>query len=203
MYTETQLDALIAKIETEFNSSLAKAEKIVTEDLKKSETIEKNEECDYDANDYEDMHKMYDSMSKGEKDAHYKAIQKVMGTEMTKSEKDIVVKIDEDSLKKMEALEKENQGLRTNIDNLAKVLEKLVVNKPAPKQKAITNIEVVRKDGETLSKSERNFESMSKSEITKILSKKATDPTLKQEDRDAIRSYYIENNNINSVKHLL
>lgn len=79
-YSDKEMAALIAEVETNFAQHLAKAEKPavaveVKPDLQKSEDTEG---FDYDDEDKAEMHKMYKSMNKKEKEAHYGSLKKAL-----------------------------------------------------------------------------------------------------------------------------
>lgn len=102
--TQESYEKLIADVEKEFSSFLAKAEsEAQAEPLAKAEDAEDKKEAkaddkkeshdddkhDYDDEDMEEMHKMYTSMSKGELKAHKDTMDKAWMSkcgEMTKSE---------------------------------------------------------------------------------------------------------------------
>lgn len=174
---------------------------------------------DYDDEDLEHMHKMYSSMSKGELKAHHDAVRRALdgqGMEkcgdmsMAKSEKDTAVEVPADLIakaaevdllkselanktSKMEELKKSNEVMQ---EFIAKILGK----KSAPQGKAITNLEVIAKSGSETSVEEKP---LSKSEITSILNKKASEPTLSKADRDLINAYCLRGASVNTIKHLL
>jgi hypothetical protein len=86
--------------------------------------------------------------------------------------------------------------LQKNLDAVQEFLTKLV--KKVPQGKAITSLEQVTK-----SEGSSEVKELSKSEITSILSKKAADPKLSKNDRDAINAYYLNETNLNTISHLL
>lgn len=201
----------------------AKASEETPSDKKeeKSETTEKKQEDSdedshgYDDEDMEEMNKMYDSMSKGELKAHKSAMEKcwmakcgemTKPAEMTKSEKQVEVqaptesKPEESTLLKSEIdrVNKENEELKKNLEGIVSALTTYVTKKPAPTRKAVTDIEFVKKSEEG---SEQK--SLSKSEITSILKKKASDPTLSSSDREAINQFYSTNGSLEKIQHLI
>lgn len=123
-------------------------------------------------------------------DAHGKEINKSMeksentGTDLLKSEND--------------TLKSENAQLKKNFEAVEGFLKKLV-EKTAPQGKAITSLDVIAK-----SETHSEEKTITKKEITEILTKKASDPLLKSEDREAINKYYLSGQvNVNGISHLL
>ena len=225
-YSEKDLAALISSVETDFAEHLKKAEKEQT-DLKKSETatvkpqpkevasstVEKSE-CNYDAEDLQELEKLYGGMEKAEAELHYKTLKKTLfGDSEPKVEKTEVNTVDlkkaeEDNLKKAEVenLKKENEGLKKSVDNLATALTKFLKVKPAPERKAITGVDFIAKTESDKVKpaegSTEDFTKLSKSEVMKKLTLKAkTD--LKKSDRDLINDYCDNKIKIETIKHLL
>lgn len=225
---EAQFAEHLAKAEAEKQETLEKSEEVeeiltqaeetveateVTEEVQKSEEVE----FDYDEEDIAEMDKMYASMSKSEAQAHLESIQKALGEEsqesqteeMTKSEEEVVEASESNELLKSEldTLKKENAELKKSFDMLTEALSKSVKRSTsAPKQKAITRIEYIAKseDENTETKEqELDVTSLSKSEISKILSQKAKNPTLEKSDREKINQYYLEGGSIDNIKHLL
>lgn len=174
--------------------------------------VDGEEYCDYDDEDLEHMHKMYMSMSKTERKAHHDAIMQIakgeMGAEMNKSEdtsvKTIEVKAEEIKpnpevalLKsEVEAHKAKSEELKKNLDAVQEFLTKLV--KQAPQGKAITSMEQIAKSEDFKEEKE-----LSKNEISVILSKKVSSPSLTKSDRDAINAFYLNGANINTISHLL
>jgi len=75
------------------------------------------------------------------------------------------------------------------------------LTKKGPTRKAITSIEYIKKN-EIEGKAEDKV--LTKSEITSVLNKKASDPSLSKADREAINQYYSKGQqNPEVVKHLL
>lgn len=191
------------KVETKVEQPLAKAE-----DKKEDH---KQEDCEYDDEDKEELHKMYKSMSKKEIEYHKHAIEKCGEMSMAKSEQSAETKVEakvEDKkveanpelelLKSEVAAEKaKNEDLKKSLDALIAGLDKFVKKSP-PQGKAITELA-------TIAKSEGGSEekTFSKAEVNAILEKKASDPSLKKSDRDAINAYYLSGANINTISHLL
>lgn len=89
------------------------------------------------------------------------------------------------------------EELKKNLAGVQDFLTQLV--KKVPQGKAITNYEQVTKS-ESVGNEEKT---LSKSEITSILMKKAADPTLSKNDRDAINAFYLNQANLNTISHLL
>lgn len=169
--------------------------------------------CDYDEEDLEHMHKMYSSMSKGELKAHHDAVRKALDSQgmekcgdmqLAKSENIEVPAAVEtkpaevDLLKsELEAQKAKSEELKKNLDAVSEFLTKLV-KKSAPQGKAITTLDVITKSEITPEE-----KPLTKSEITSILAKKATDPSLSKSDREAINAFYLNGASINSISHLL
>jgi hypothetical protein len=156
-YSEKELDAIIKEVEGEFGAYLKKAEAEQSEKLQKSEEIqpvEKTEEFDYDEEDFEEMHKMYSSMTKAEKEAHYSSVKKALFGEessepaVEKTENlNMIAKSEFDSVKEQnEELKKNNEELKKNMEKLTSALAKFVKVNKAPKQKSITEIAHISKN---------------------------------------------------------
>lgn len=90
------------------------------------------------------------------------------------------------------------ETLQKSLDTIQEFLTKLV--KKAPQGKAITSMEQIAKS-ET--GSQEGEQTLSKSEISAILGKKAADPSLNKSDREAINAFYLNGANINTISHLL
>lgn len=188
---------------------------------------QEDEHHDYDDEDVEEMHKMYSTMAKAELKLHKEAVEKCWMNkcgemEVAKSEK----RNKEDSLKKSEdanslkkadesaalikseldAKTKELEGIKEENEKLKKNLEEVVsamngfFAKKGPTRKAVTSIEYVKKSE---SEDKAPQKSLTKSEITAILNKKAADPSLSKADREAINKYYLKGESLEVVKHLL
>lgn len=187
----------------------------------------------YDAEDLEHMRQMYASMSFEELMAHHDAVKECLdamaaqqapaadaapapeapaaeaaapAAEAAPIDKcgDMAIAKSEDmsvELVKSElAAEKaKSEELKKSLDAVSEFLTKLVTKKAAPAAKAITSVE-------TIAKSEGAIEekTLSKSEITAILTKKAGDPKLSKSDREAINAYYGSGQvGIEKISHLL
>lgn len=108
----------------------------------------------------------------------------------TKSKLDLAKKEATDAKAKVEELQKTLHGVQ-------EILTLMV--KKVPQGKAITSMEQIAK-----SESKKvDITKLSKSEITQILYKKASDPTLSVSDRKAIDEYYLKKANLNTISHLL
>lgn len=197
---------------------LVKAEE---ESEQKEEAKEDSEEsCDYDDEDIEEMHKMYSSMSKAELAAHHGSVQKALehhglaksGENMQKSEETVaaveitpaVVESKPEQNSEMELLKSEveaqkakNEELKKNLDVVTEFLSKLN-RKIAPPAKAITSLDVIAKSEAT-----EETKELTKSDVKAVLAKKVYDPTLSKSDREAINAFYLNDANIDSVRHLL
>ena len=237
--TQADFEKLITDVEKEFDSFLAKAESEAgpEESLAKSdkedeakEDSEKAEDKkedkkdddkhDYDDQDQEELHKMYASMGKAERELHKSAIEKcgdmsvakseqIKEEKLGQSEETVVPAVDETALIKseLEAKAKELDGVKKTNEDLKKNVEELVgalngfLTKKGPTRKAITSIEYIKKN-EIEGKAEDKV--LTKSEITTVLNKKASDPSLSKADREAINQYYSKGQqSLEVVKHLL
>lgn len=223
-YSDQDMLKIISEIETTFAESLNKAEVQVKAD---EELVKSESELDYDDEDFAEMEKMYKSMNKKEAEAHYKSLKKALfGEEEKEEEKKEEKKEDkkdkkESKKEKEEEVEKcgemtksetpvstedsekvraENAELKKSIEQYSKVLE-LVKNKVlvAPKQKAITNLDYVKKSEEEKAEEKP----LSKNEVIAKLAIKARDINLNKSDREAINNYCVNNASIDSIKHLL
>jgi hypothetical protein len=172
----------------------------------------KDDDHGYDEEDMEEMHKMYASMSKAEQKAHCDSLQKAMQAcepkeepKMEKSEEiqtqPVVVSEpskEADLLKsEVETVKKENQELKKSIEGLVSAMNTFVTKKPAPARKAITDIDYIKKSEES------NDKTLSKSEVVKILNKKAQEPNLSRADREAINAFCLNTAGLEKIKHLL
>ena len=168
------------------------------------------EDHGYDEEDMKHMGDMYGSMSKPELKAHHDCIRKCMDgmglakceDGMAKSEKDAAIElpkgVESDLLKSELSAEKaKSEELKKNLDAVVESLAKFV-SKTAPAGKSITSTDIIAKS--EVAKKEIN---LSKSEITSVLAKKASNPALSAEDKQAINDYYFGSKNIEKVRHLL
>ncbi len=193
---------------------------------KEAAPSEDGESHGYDDEDMEHMQKMYMSMSKGELKAHHDSVRRALDSQgmqkcgdmtMGKSEdaastqaaetKPADIKVEtatqntETEMLKSELAKAKSEadGFKKNLDAVQEFLTKFVGKIQAPKGKAITEVA-------TIAKSENeavNVSEMSKSEVTKILLAKSTDPKLSKADRDAINAFYLNGANYNTISHLL
>lgn len=183
------------------------------EGKKEEKPAAESEEHGYDEEDLEHMNKMYGSMSKAELKAHHDAIKgcldkcgDITEVPMGKSE-DISVEVKEEvqSPEEVNLLKSEIEAkdakvaeLQKNLDVATEFLTKLFSKKSAPAAKAITSLE-------SIAKSEHFTEekTLTKSEITSILAKKAADPSTTKSDREAINDYYLGSKSLQKINHLL
>lgn len=187
------------------------------EEKKDDEKKDDDESHGYDDEDLEEMHKMYDSMSKGELKAHKNSIEKCWMskcgemTQMAKSEetkvetktKEVKVETKESETEtllksEIESVKKENEDLKKNLESLVAAMNTFMTKK-APVRKAITDIEFIKKSEE----GQNEVKPMTKSEIDTILSKKVVDPSLTRADREAINQFYLTNAGVEKIAHLL
>lgn len=221
-YSEHEMAALISEVETQFADHLKKAE-AEQANLKKTEEvvvaapkvevpiaepIAKSEECDYNDEDKAEVDKLYKSMSKQEAEIHYKSLKKALfGEEIQKTEEPIIdlKKVEEEKLLKSENenLKKENDELKKTTDKLTVALNKFLTEK-APKQKAVTSIEYVKKTEEIVKEVEKvDVSKLKPEDITKKLSEKVRSGKLEKADRENILNFYDKKVSIDAIKHLL
>ena len=167
----------------------------------------------YDDEDMKHMHEMYSSMSHGELKAHHDAVRRSLDAKgmakcgdmgMAKSEQDIAFEIKAEVSKEVELVKSElaaekakSEELKKNLDAVSEFLTKFA-KKTAPAGKAITSLDVITKNEGTSEE-----KSLTKSEITEKLVKKAADPKLSPTDKDAINAYYLNGGSIDKIRHLL
>jgi regulator of replication initiation timing len=102
-----------------------------------------------------------------------------------------------------ETLKSENETLKKSLDKVTEVLNKAFgKGSQAPKQKAIVNMEVIKKSEEENKANEIDLSKVTKSEISSKLTAKIRSGKLEKKDKDAITNYY-NNGSIELVKHLL
>lgn len=186
----------------------------------------------YDAEDMAHMAEMYGSMSPAELKAHHDAVRQALDAqggaqpagvppgapapeaapaapaapmdkcgEMMKSEKDIVIPVAQFELAKSELATKsaELEELKKSTEVMKQFITKLFDKKKAPAGKAITDLGVLEK-----SEPGKQEITLTKNEITKILTAKSNSPTLAKTDRNAISAYYTGGQvNLDSIRHLL
>jgi hypothetical protein len=202
-YTDKDLVDILAEVEVEFKKHLAPEAKETQ--LAKTETISE-EDSSYDEEDMAEMESMYKSMNKTEAEAHYKTLKRAMfGTEsevVTKSE------VTDDSEVKMlksenDSVKAENEELKKSMEKLTQIVSKIFGKKAdAPKQKAITSMEVVHKSEEVKADA-KDVSKLSKEEISKALTAKIRSGKIEKNDKEVINNYFINNSSIDSIKHLL
>lgn len=230
-YNEQDMAKLLVEVETEFKEYLSKAEQSQKAESSVKEekvSLETAEGFDYDEEDISEMNKMYASMSKSEKEAHYSAIKKTLFNETKEESKETSSKEEATDLKKSEKDEekellkseaesaksdlanskKENEELKKNIETLTTIVSKIV--KKAPARKAVTqigNIQVMKKseDDESVEeKKEVDFSKLSKAEVNKILTSKIRSGEItKSEDKENINKFCYGQIQIDKIKHLL
>lgn len=232
-YSDKDLEALISEVETEFQAHFqksedsteveAQAEEKETQELAKNEDqVSEEDTLGYDEEDIKEMNELYAGMSKSEKEAHYKAIKSVLFTgseedsnedsnELAKSEDGSIESkesTDNDSeiLAKNEELVKENEELKKSVGKLVALLTEKVKKGAAPKQKAITEIQYMKKSEEEVIDETNNdvdVSTLSKAEITAKLREKSRSSDLKKSDRDRINAYMFDEIGIDKIKDLL
>ena len=103
--------------------------------------------------------------------------------------------------KSEKSLVAENEALKKNLESLNDLVNKLFASKKAPAQKAITATSFIAKS-EELETEGVNVAEMSKGEVTAKL--KALDfQSLSKSDRDAINNFYLKNESVEKIKHLI
>lgn len=178
---------------------------------------QQNDESGYDPEEIAHMDKMYMSMSKAELLAHHDSCVRALDAigaehthqqpeaqeqapapemdkcgEMTKSE-NIELELAKSEVATYKA---KTEELQKSLDAVQEFLTAFV--KKVPQGKAVTSLEAITKSESFVEEKE-----LSQSEINAILTKKASDPSLKKSDRDAINAYYFNDKNINKISHLL
>jgi hypothetical protein len=107
-------------------------------------------------------------------------------------------KMEKSENKEVELLKSELSAEKAKFVAVQEFLTKFA-KKVAPQGKAITSLDVIAK-----SEVPSEEKVLTKAQITEILNKKTADPSLKKSDRDAVTSYYLNNQlNVNSISHLL
>ena len=215
-YSENELASLIGEVEEVFakhlseeEQKLEKSEEVVEEEVEETEELTKSEEVQeyqYDEEDLEEMNKLYAGMSKSEQEIHYKSLKKIFFGDMEKSEETL-----EKSEPKEEVVAKsEFDSIVEERDELKKTIESLTqavkdFNKlRAPKQKAITQIQYLKKSEEKVEEDKTDYSKLSKGEINKILTAKIRSGEIKKsQDREAINAFCLDNTSIETIKHLL
>jgi hypothetical protein len=97
------------------------------------------------------------------------------------------------------ALAAKNEELKKSLDAVSEFITKLVAKKAAPSAKAITAVDTIAK-----SETSTEVKTLSKSEITAILNRKAAEQTLSKSDRESINAYYGAGQvSIEKISHLL
>ena len=224
-YSEKDMAALIGEVEAQFAEHLNKAEKETEQALAKTEeiseetsveaaetVIEKSEESElsYDDEDFNEMNKLYSSMTKAEAEAHYKSVKKALFGESSEAEEKIEkseeIKTEEKeeliAKSEFEAVKEENDKLKKSIEDLTNAVKGFNKNR-APSQKAITQIKYLSKsEGEEAEVEEKNLESLTKSEIAKKLSEQIRKGA-SSSDKEKINQYYLDKTSIDTIKHLL
>ena len=103
--------------------------------------------------------------------------------------------------------EEKNEELQKSLSGLIEKLTKSVKKSAAPKQKAITKIEFIKKsEEENVSEGDENKDvsKLDKAEINSRLTAQARKPSLAKTDRDVINNYYLtETKDFESIRHLL
>lgn len=120
---------------------------------------------------------------------------KAEGVQMEQSEQGTEVDLIKAELSAKNA---ELETLKKNFDGVAAFLTELVKRKTAPAAKAITSLEVIAK-----SEGANEEVPLNKSEIDSKLLAKSQDSKTSKSDRDAINAYYLDNQDIKGISHLL
>jgi hypothetical protein len=90
------------------------------------------------------------------------------------------------------------EELKKTFDAVSAVLTKMVERKAAPAQKAVVSLDVIAKSELT-----GEGEPLKKEEIDSKLLAKSQDPKTSKADRDAINAFYLSNQDIKGISHLL
>lgn len=232
VYSEQDLDSILATVETAFAEDLQKAELQLAKSEKPEEKIEKAEvekcgdmsvakkededDCDYNDDDKEELAKMYGSMKKGELKAHYKAVKKHMyKDEMKKSEETEVQtekvepKVEETSLLKAE-LEAKGQAieeLKKSNEELKANFEQFVAQLSSKIVKPSAPKQKAITELAVIQKNEQTEEKkevkLTAKEISTVLSRKAIDQSLAKSDKELIKNYYSGTVALDKIQHLL
>src|SRR5690606_21662045 len=111
--------------------------------------------------------------------------------EMAKSEESEESSEQSEVLAKHEELVKENEELKKSVSKLVTLLTEKVQKSSAPKQKAITAIEYMKKseEEEQVATPEKDLSKLSKSEAIARLREKARSNDLTKADRERINAY--------------
>jgi arsenate reductase-like glutaredoxin family protein len=233
MYTEEQMNKILAQVESEFSSLLNKAEEeaseteetvedteesseVVEEMTEEAESEESEEEVshEYSDEDIKEVEGLYADMDKSEAEIHYKALKKAISAStvevepVKKNEKEETVeevKEDTESLVKDEKI----AALAEENEKLQKSIGDLTralgqfLGKKTAKRKAVTGLNY-----QTIAKNEAEE---SEKESFKSLSKTEITAKLHQvastpisaQDRQLINDYYCKNGSVESIGHLL
>jgi len=237
-FNEKDMAKLISEVEVEFKQHLAKAEQSIDEEVSietpeananEEVSLAKSEEVEYeyDESDITEMNKMYASMNKSEKEAHYNSIKSTLFTEeeapsenLKKSEvvtKEVIVEDEEKTLLKSERdtindklakSEQEKEELKKNFEMLTEVVTKMV--KRAPARKAVTkigNVQVLKKSEEEVTEikaDEVDYSKLSRKEINNVLVQNMRNGKIaKSEDRQKVTQYCHKEIDLDAIKHLL
>ena len=184
-----------SEIEAHYSSlkkvMMAKSEEKEEEESKEHEEKEKKKDKEHE--EKEEMEKCGEMSAKkseeeeeDEEEEEKKDHKKSDAPKMDKSEKSLI---------------EENEALKKNLESLNDLVSKLFATKSAPAQKAITATSFIAKS-EELETEAVNVAEMSKSEVTAKL--KALDfQSLSKSDRDAINNFYLKNESVEKIKHLI
>jgi hypothetical protein len=212
-YTDKDLANILAEVEVEFQKHIkpeAKEEKLAKNESAQAATAstETVKAESYDAEDLAEVEKMYSEMEKSEAEIHYKAVKKAMFGEageekINKSE----ASVDMIAKSEFDAVKAENEELKKSFSRVTEVLTKMFSKKEsAPKQKAVTSIEVMKKSEEEKAPvvEGKDVSKLSTQQINSTLSSKIRNGELKKSDKEAVQKYFDTNSkNIELVKHLL
>jgi chromosome segregation ATPase len=205
-YSEQDMLRIVNEVEQEFAEYLNKNE--ATENNEQElqeeviETIEKNEVSEnYSDEELEELNKIYASMKKSEAEIHYLSLKKALfgseeemtKSEMTKSEDMYKAEISTLNEEK-ENLSKENSELKKNLEEIKSSLNSFIASR-APQRKAITDVEILRKN-------DVQPKELTKAEVDSKIKSIVRNPSLTKSDREAINDYYF-NGSVEKIKHLL
>lgn len=204
-------------------------EEVKAEDKDEKKDKDKNpdaESHDYDEEDVEELQKCYSSMSKAEMELHKNILEKCYMAKC--GEMKVVKSEDAEALKNAEETasllkselelakanfkkaSKEAADAKAEVETLKKSINDLTVvlndflSKKGPVRKAITSIEIVKKNESESTGGVEPEKNLSKAEIVAKLNKKASDPSLSKSDREAIDKYFmVEGTKLDTIRHLL
>lgn len=199
-YTDKDLMDILTEVEVEFKKHLTPDSK--ENQITKSNTSKENS-SEYNEEELGTIEELYKSMDKNEVEMHYNSLKKAMFGD-SKVETDMKKSEESKSEEETKMLKSENEELKKTLDKLTQIVTKVFSKNPeAPKQKAITSMEVVKKSEEETKIESKDFSKISKEEINKTLTAKIRSGKIEKNDKEAINNFIINNGSIELIKHLL